>query len=274
MVARGLGSRTHPAFRCGSSCPSRVARAFRKCCRADQFRFRPLCCARIRDAHSCRGGVHEDGFVSHRAKAKGKGCAAWKENSGLRCFGKKRRGFRRRPALGACPALSAGLLMGFSRTLWSYATIAEVYTLDTLLICVIFFLMLRWGGASSQIEGVLPRPGRIGMAHPQTPRTTFIFTPLPCLRPRARDTSCQRGADASGFGCHRLQNGGAKNLYEQTMVYAALISVPALVAIYAYLPFAAAHTPVINWGTPRSLQKSGGTSPAVSIGCSFPLRRK
>src|SRR5438094_4531306 len=42
------------------------------------------------------------------------------------------------------PAIGAGLLMGFSRTLWSYATIAEVYTLNTLLICVIFFLMLRW----------------------------------------------------------------------------------------------------------------------------------
>ena len=44
----------------------------------------------------------------------------------------------------AVPALGAGLLMAFSRTLWSYATITEVYTLNTLLILVIFFLMLRW----------------------------------------------------------------------------------------------------------------------------------
>src|SRR5438445_94838 len=42
------------------------------------------------------------------------------------------------------PALGAGLLMAFSRTLWSYATIAEVYTLNTLLILVVLFLMLRW----------------------------------------------------------------------------------------------------------------------------------
>ena len=34
--------------------------------------------------------------------------------------------------------------MAFSRTLWSYATIAEVYTLNTLLIVTVFFLMLRW----------------------------------------------------------------------------------------------------------------------------------
>lgn len=37
------------------------------------------------------------------------------------------------------PAVGAGLLIAFSRTLWSYATITEVYALNTLLILVIFF---------------------------------------------------------------------------------------------------------------------------------------
>src|SRR5207244_8213666 len=32
----------------------------------------------------------------------------------------------------------------FSRTLWSYATITEVYALNTLLILVVFFLMVGW----------------------------------------------------------------------------------------------------------------------------------
>ncbi len=42
------------------------------------------------------------------------------------------------------PAVCAGLLMAFSRTLWSYATITEVYALNALLILVVFFLVLRW----------------------------------------------------------------------------------------------------------------------------------
>src|SRR5437667_8437552 len=42
------------------------------------------------------------------------------------------------------PAAGAGLLMAFSRTLWSYATITEVYALNTLLILVVFFLMVGW----------------------------------------------------------------------------------------------------------------------------------
>ena len=42
------------------------------------------------------------------------------------------------------PVAGAGLLMAFSRTLWSYATITEVYALNALLILVVFFLMVRW----------------------------------------------------------------------------------------------------------------------------------
>src|SRR5262249_47103169 len=42
------------------------------------------------------------------------------------------------------PAIIAGLLFAFSRMLWAYATIAEVYTLNALLIVTIFWLMFAW----------------------------------------------------------------------------------------------------------------------------------
>src|SRR5213595_825109 len=42
------------------------------------------------------------------------------------------------------PAVGGGLLMAFSRTLWAYATITEVYALNALLILLIFFLVVRW----------------------------------------------------------------------------------------------------------------------------------
>ena len=38
------------------------------------------------------------------------------------------------------------------------------------------------------------------------------------------------------------------------LVYAAIISFAGLLAVYAFLPLAAARTPVINWGNPRSLE--------------------
>jgi hypothetical protein len=46
---------------------------------------------------------------------------------------------------------------------------------------------------------------------------------------------------------------GARFFATRRLAYAALISIVALVAVYAYLPFAASRSPVIDWGHPRSL---------------------
>ena len=37
------------------------------------------------------------------------------------------------------------------------------------------------------------------------------------------------------------------------LFYAAVVSLAALLAVYSYLPLAAAHSPILNWGDPRSL---------------------
>jgi hypothetical protein len=48
---------------------------------------------------------------------------------------------------------------------------------------------------------------------------------------------------------------GPKFFTSRRLLYAALISIGALIAVYAYLPFAASRSPVMNWGNPRSLQE-------------------
>src|SRR5207302_7043733 len=48
---------------------------------------------------------------------------------------------------------------------------------------------------------------------------------------------------------------GLRFFTSRRLVYAALISIAAMVAVYAYLPFAASRSPLINWGNPRSLQE-------------------
>jgi len=48
---------------------------------------------------------------------------------------------------------------------------------------------------------------------------------------------------------------GLRFFTSRRLIYAALISIGALVAIYTYLPLAASRSPVINWGNPRSLQE-------------------
>src|SRR5437016_10482743 len=145
------------------------------------------------------------------------------------------------------PALGAGLLMAFSRTLWAYATIAEVYTLNALLILIILFLMLRWR--------------RYILADRLNTR--------PAIRPHDKWLYGAALVFGLALGIHHVTVGlmlpalavlvyrtqGLRFFTSRRLVYAALISIAALVAIYAYLPFAASRSPVINWGHPRSLQE-------------------
>src|SRR6266536_1666721 len=145
------------------------------------------------------------------------------------------------------PALGAGLLMAFSRTLWSYATIAEVYTLNTLLILIVFFLMLRLGrriiadrsenggGANIHDAGLYAAAAVFGCALGVHHVTVGLTLP------------------ALAVIVYRTE--GLRFFTRRRLVYAALISIAAMVAVYAYLPFAASRSPLINWGNPRSLQE-------------------
>ena len=154
------------------------------------------------------------------------------------------------------PALGAGLLMTFSRTLWSYATITEVYAVNTLLFLVIFFLMLRWR------RGIVADKRRMGMTMDagQITSATTIHDTL--LYAAALTFGVALGVHhvtvalilpALGVMVYRTE--GLRFFTSRRLIYAALISIGALATVYAYLPLAASHSPVINWGNPRSLQE-------------------
>ena len=154
------------------------------------------------------------------------------------------------------PALGAGLLMAFSRTLWFYATITEVYALNTLLILVIFFLMLRWRRC---IIADRRRMGRTMDAGQITSATTIHDI---LLYAAALTFGVALGVHhvtvalilpALGIMVYRTE--GLRFFTSRRLIYAALISIGALATVYAYLPLAASHSPVINWGNPRSLQE-------------------
>jgi hypothetical protein len=153
------------------------------------------------------------------------------------------------------PAICAGLLLAFSRTLWSYATIAEVYTLNAFLILTTFFLMLRWrrriledARSASTIASSRGSKAAIvdydsllyaaaivfGLALGVHHVTVALI--LPALAVLVYKTQ--------GFGFF-----ASKRLF-----YAAVLSFVALLAVYSYLPLAAANSPILNWGDPRSVR--------------------
>jgi hypothetical protein len=152
------------------------------------------------------------------------------------------------------PALGSGLFIAFSRTLWSYATITEVYALNAMLILTIFFLIFRWR------QCILTRRKRIDPAKVGG-RSMFAITDY--------DALLYAGAVVFGLalGVHHVTVGltlpalgiivyrteGLGFFKSRRLFYAAVVSAAALLAVYAYLPLAASRTPIINWGNPRSL---------------------
>jgi tetratricopeptide (TPR) repeat protein len=152
----------------------------------------------------------------------------------------------------AGPALGAGVLMAFSRTLWSYATITEVYALNALLIVVIFFLILRWRRRIVEGRIYVSTASDAGQI---TRHDTFLYSAALIfgLALGVHHVTVALTLPAIAIIVFRTQ--GVRFFTSRRLVYAALISIAALVAIYAYLPFAASRSPVINWGHPRSLQE-------------------
>ncbi len=139
-------------------------------------------------------------------------------------------------------ALAAGLLFACARTLWAYATIAEVYTLNSLLILTVFFFLLRWRRRALESRSASSDPSDfllylaavlfglgLGVHH-----VTVALT-LPALAAIVYQTE------------------GVNFFRGKRFLFAALFATGALFVVYSYLPFAAAREPILNWGNPCSL---------------------
>ena len=145
------------------------------------------------------------------------------------------------------PAVGAGLLMAFSRTLWAYATITEVYTLNALLILLVFFLVVRWRRGIIETR----RDSRAAVTTHDTwiYAGAFVFG----LALGVHHVTVALTLPAIAVIVYRTQ--GVKFFTSRRLLYAALISIGGLAAVYSYLPWAASRSPAMNWGNPRSLQE-------------------
>jgi hypothetical protein len=153
------------------------------------------------------------------------------------------------------PAIGSGLLIASSRTLWSYATIAEVYTLNTLLALTILFLILRWRCCiledAKYIAGRSKSPQRrpaVINYDGQLYAAAILFG----LALGVHHVTIALLLPALAILVYRTQ--GFRFFSSRRLLYAALVSFAALFAVDSYLPLAASARPILNWGDPRSLQ--------------------
>lgn len=141
-------------------------------------------------------------------------------------------------------SISAGLLLAFSRTLWAYATIAEVYTLNSLLILTIFFFMFRWRRFTLEHR---ERKEDRGPTDRWLYAAAFVFG----LGLGVHHVTV--GLMLPAFGALVLATEGIAFYKSRRLAYAALWAFGGL-SIYVYLPIAASGSPAMNWGDPRTFE--------------------
>jgi tetratricopeptide (TPR) repeat protein len=141
------------------------------------------------------------------------------------------------------PALFSGVLFAFSRTLWAYATIVEVYTLNTLLIIIILYFMMRWrhGILDSQRRGNAPGDRPLFLA-------AFVFG----LALGVHHVTV--GLMLPALAALVFATAGKRFFTGKRIIYAALFAFAGL-SIYVYLPIAASRSPLMNWGDPRTFER-------------------
>jgi hypothetical protein len=142
------------------------------------------------------------------------------------------------------PALGAGLVFLCSRTLWAYATIAEVYTLNTLLIAIVFWLMFRWR------RSILENEAR---ERPTTAHDWLLYTASIVFGFALGVHHVTVALTLPALAVLVWKTQGWPFFTSKRLLFAAAVSILALIAVYSYLPWAAARSPLINWGNPRSL---------------------
>lgn len=145
------------------------------------------------------------------------------------------------------PAVGAGLLMAFSRTLWAYATITEVYALNAMLVLLIFFFVVRW--RRRIIETRTDSRAAVATQDRWIYAAAFVFG----LAMGVHHVTVGLTLPAIAVLVYRTE--GLKFFISRRLLYAALISIGALILIYSYLPWAASRSPAMNWGNARSLQE-------------------
>ncbi|MGA9771003.1 MAG: DUF2723 domain-containing protein [Blastocatellia bacterium] len=154
-------------------------------------------------------------------------------------------GFRWLTALAPC--LAAGLLFACSRTLWAYATIAEVYTLNTLLIIFIVLMMFRWRRASIEAQS------RDGKTTPRKPDRWLNLAALTFgLAMGVHHVTVAVLLPAFAVLVYTTE--GISFFTGRRLLKAALFAFAGL-SIYLYLPLAASRSPVMNWGDPRTIDQ-------------------
>lgn len=137
-------------------------------------------------------------------------------------------------------AVSAGLILAFSRTYWFQSTSVEVYSLQVFLFSLIIYTLVKsfiYNGSASDLTFKNPWLWfsfflALGFSNHMT---TLLILP---------------GAAYLYFLKYKFSKKSLKSLLPMLAVF-----FPVLIILYLYLPLRASQNPIINWGNPADFER-------------------
>ncbi len=153
-------------------------------------------------------------------------------------------------------AAAAGLCFAFSRTLWSYATVAEVYTLQMALIGAVLVLLLGWRSAEQSTRHGPHGGGRggAGPADSRSPGGIRLYLAALLFGLSLCNHHLTSLLLAPAIALLVISAAGWRILFSRRAPLAAAALLTGLVP-YVYLPLRAAQNPALNWGEPDTPQR-------------------
>ncbi len=153
------------------------------------------------------------------------------------------------------PAVMAALMFAFSRTLWSFATVAEVYTLNTFLVVLIFYLVFCWRNRWWTSDDTRSQRANRIAPSPVLPvsRSLFPAAFLFGLALGVHHVSVAVTLPALALLVYRTA--GWQFFKSRQFLFTGLISLAGFALVYMYLPLAASRSPLMNWGDPRTFER-------------------
>jgi len=144
------------------------------------------------------------------------------------------------PVLVALISAFGGLTLVFSRTLWAYATVAEVYALNTAMMAAIFWLMLAW--RRREVSG-------------ERRAIRWLYAAAIVFGLALGVHHVTIGLNIAAIAALVFMTAGMQFFRSRRLTIAAALSIAALLLVYSYLPLAASHKPFMNWGNPAGVSE-------------------
>lgn len=131
------------------------------------------------------------------------------------------------PLVIALAAAFAGLLLAFSRTLWAYATLTEVYTLNVAMIVAVFASLLHWRRNGDD---------------------RWLYLAAILFGAALGDHHVTVGLTLPAIAFLVVRTRGLRILASRQFVICLVLALAAVALVYAYEPIASARKPLLDWG--------------------------